>query len=84
MDDYLRCLYMNLMENRFTKKYETLRKYRQGIAYRDIAFNNLIRSLTPEQQDLLEQYETQQGVLDCLETEILFEEAVALGKWMAR
>ena len=62
MDDYLRCLYMNLMENGFTKKYETLRKYRQGIAYRD----------------------TQQGVLDCLENEILFEEAVALGKWMAR
>lgn len=84
MNAYLKCLYTTCMENGFAEEKEQLTYYRGCIARRNDAFKRLEASLSPEQIELFEEFETTQAAVDCFETEALFEEAVALGKWMMR
>lgn len=76
MDCYLRCIYNKIMECGFTEKYKTLIEYRGCLARRNTAWEKL--------EALLDDYETEQRAIDSITAEALFEEAVAVGKYMAR
>lgn len=82
MADYLNCLYAYVQENRLARHLSTP-EHRQAAARRESALAALEGMLSPEQLAALEQLRFAEAGLYALEDMALFEEAVALGKWMA-
>lgn len=84
MDEYLQCLYNYILEVRRdetllkTPEYHTERKSLLA------AMRAMDAVLSEEQQKMVNRYLSCQSRLSVLEDAWLFQEAVALGKWMAR
>ena len=83
MDTHLRCLYNYITENKSIASRESLTTYRHCLAKSDAAYQKMEKSLTAEQLGFVEDYLEARSVLSSMETGRIFEEAVALGKWMA-
>lgn len=83
MDAYLKCLYDHVMERLLTCGRPDMMEYRLCSADQDRAWNDLRNVLTAEQLRLLEDYQSAKARVCALEDQWLFQEAVALGKWMA-
>ncbi|MDO4314923.1 MAG: hypothetical protein Q4C45_04035 [Oscillospiraceae bacterium] len=83
MDDYLDCLYTYVQENGIPQHLWTP-EYRQASAQRESALAALENMLSPEQQAALERVRSAESVLYTYEDMALFQEAIILGKWMAR
>lgn len=84
MDVYLKCLYDHIMEHLLDNKRPDMPEYRRRSTTQDLAWYTLTQTLTPEQLHLLELYQTARAHVFALEDQWLFQEAVSLGKWMAR
>lgn len=84
MDEYLRCLYDYIMEHLSASKHPDAEEYCRCIALQDKAWSALKAALTPEQLELVENYQTARARTCTLEDELLFQAAVSLGKWMVR
>lgn len=84
MDTYLKCLYDHIMEHLLDSERLDMPEYKRRTTTQDLAWYALAHTLTPEQLHLLSLYQTAQSHVFVLEDQWLFQEAVALGKWMAR
>ena len=84
MDTYLRCLYQYALDDLLLDARLNLIDYSRRSARQDLAWNALTESLTSEQMNLVEDYILACNRVRSLEDELLFEKAVALGKWMVR
>ena len=83
MDDYLECLYTYTLERLLSDVHLDLFEYSRWTARQDAAWAALQEALTPEQLDLVEDYRSACSGLHYVEDALLFQKAVALGKWMA-
>lgn len=83
MDDYLDCLYRYTLDHLLLDVRLDLIDYSRWKHRQDIAWEALEKALAPEQLHLLEDYRDACCGLRDLEDRLLFQEAVALGKWMA-
>ena len=83
MDEYLHCLYQYVLDHLFLDARMDLVDYNRWETRRKAAWKALSESLTEEQMYLVEDYQTACGGKQFLEDELLFQKAVALGKWMA-
>ena len=83
MDDYLDCLYRYTLDHLLLDVRLDLIDYSRWNHRQDIAWEALEKALTPEQLQLVEDYRDACCGLRDLEDRLLFQEAVALGKWMA-
>lgn len=84
MDAYLDCLYQHISENLFQDARLSLLEYSRWSACQDAAWKALVESLSHEQLKLVEEYWAACDGKRYLEEKLLFQKAVALGKWMAR
>ena len=84
MNAYLKCLYERMIGDGFPSSCEDFQEYRCFLEKRNDAYQKIEATLTPEQLDLLDDYLSARNALSEMESGFLFEEAVALGKWMAR
>ncbi|MCI9331723.1 MAG: hypothetical protein HFG05_06045 [Oscillibacter sp.] len=84
MDVYLDCLYQHVLEHLETDAHVDLVDYRRWRTARDMAWSALEEALTFEQLRLVENYASAGAGLRDQEDRLLFQKAVALGKWMAR
>ena len=84
MDDYLECLYAYTVDHLFCDAHLDLFEYSRWSARQDAAWTALREALTPEQLGLVEDYCAARSGLRYVEDVMLFQKAVALGKWMAR
>ena len=84
MDTYLHCLYQYALDDLLLDARLDLIDYSRRSARQDLAWNALTESLTSEQMNLVEDYILACNRVRSLEDELLFEKAVALGKWMVR
>lgn len=84
MDEYMQCLYDHVMEHILLHPHPDMAEYSLRSADQNRAWNDLKNVLTAEQLRLLEDYQTAKARVCSLEDEWLFQEAVALGKWMIR
>ncbi len=83
MDSYLKCLYDHVMECLLRCPRPDMAEYGLRAAEQGRAWEDLKQALSPEQIQLVEAYQAAQSRVFALEDEWLFQEAVALGKWMA-
>lgn len=83
MDDYLDCLYTYIQENCIPQHLWSP-EHRQASARRESALAALENMLSPEQQAALEHFRSAESALYAYEDMALFQEAILLGKWMAR
>ena len=83
MDNLWDCLYTYVQENCIPRHLHTS-EHHQAAAQRESALTALENMLSPEQQAALEQFRSAEAVLYACEDMFLFQEAIALGKWMAR
>ena len=84
MDEYLQCLYNDILE---VRRDETLLKtpeYRTHRTAMLFAMRLIEDSLSEEQQKAFDRYLTCYSNLSILESDWLFHEGVALGKWLAQ
>lgn len=84
MDEYLQCLYHYILE---VRREETLLKtteYRLRRAAMLAALRTMDAVLPEEHRKVVDDYLSSQFHLSVLESDWLFSEGVALGKWMAR
>ena len=84
MDEYLGCLYNHILE---VRRDETLLKtpeYRMRRTAMLTAMRAMDAVLSEEQQKAVNVFLSCQFHLSVLESDWLFQEAVSLGKWMAR
>ncbi|MEG1988765.1 MAG: hypothetical protein RR035_06210, partial [Oscillibacter sp.] len=84
MDEYLDCLYRYVQENRVGRAVWRSPEYRRLSLLREMALQTLTERLTPEQADCLTRFRDAEADFALEEAQILFQEAVALGRWMAR
>ena len=84
MDAYLHCLYQYISENLLQDARLNVIKYSRWTERQDAAWDALKKALSPEQLELVENYRDGWSGKRLLEDEILFQQAVDLGKWMAR
>ena len=84
MDAYIDCLYQHISENLFQDARLNLLEYSRWNACQDAAWKALVESLSHEQLKLVEEYQAACNDERYLEEKLLFQKAVALGKWMAR
>lgn len=84
MDDYLKCLYEHVMEHISVSNYPDAEEYHHRMALQDETWSALKAALTPEQLELVENYQAARAGTWVLEDELLFQAAVSLGKWMVR
>jgi len=84
MDEYLQCLYTHVMERLLLSPRPDLAEYRLRSIDQDQAWDALEKTLAPEQLQLLEAYQAAKSHVCAIEDRWLFQEAVSLGKWMAR
>lgn len=84
MDEYLQCLYHYILDHLLLDARLDLIDYNRWTTRQKLAWNALEKSLTPEQLDLVEDYQSACGGKRFLEDELLFQKAVTLGKWMAQ
>lgn len=83
MDDLWDCLYTYVQEHCVPQHLWTP-EHRQASALWEAALTALENMLSPEQQAAWEQFRTAEAALYAYEDMALFQEAIALGKWMAR
>lgn len=84
MDEYLQCLYSYILE---VRRDETLRKTPEYCTQRRSlleAMHAMQDALPRDLREIVDAYLTCQSHLSVLESDWLFQEAVSLGKWMAR
>lgn len=84
MDEYLKCLYDHILG---TRRDETLTKtaeYRTRRTTMLLALEVMEAGLTEEQQKKVDHYLSCQDRVSVLESDWLFQEAVALGEWLSR
>ena len=84
MDAYLNCLYQYVSDHLLLDVRLDLIDYSRWTERQNMAWNALKEALSPEQIDLVEDYRAAWSGRHFLEDELLFQEAVDLGKWMAR
>lgn len=84
MDEYLDCLYQYVSDHLEADARLDLIDYSRCRSAQDMAWEALERALTPEQLRLVEDYRSTWCGLRFLEDRLLFQKAVALGRWMAR
>lgn len=82
MDAYLDCLQSYIEEHLFEKPSPFRREYRLLASEKDQASSALEATLTEEQAVLWKRYQDKSCLIRALEDDIMFEKAVALGKWM--
>lgn len=84
MDEYLQCLYNYILEVRRDETLLKLPEYRMERISLLAAMRAMDAALSEEQQKIVNRYLSCQSRLSVLEDEWLFQEAMALGKWLAR
>lgn len=84
MDAYLQCLYQYATENLFLDARLDLINYSRWNERKNLAWEALAASLTRDQLELVENYQSACNGKRFLEDELLFEAAVSLGKQLAR
>lgn len=84
MDEYLDCLYRYVLDHLLLDVRLDLIDYNRRSMRENMAWDALEKSLTPEQLDLVEEYQSACGDMRFLEDELLFQKAIALGKWLAQ
>ena len=84
MDNYLQCLYYYVLENLSPAMHPDFPEYRRCADTANNAWIALKETLSPAQLELVENYRSAWDRVSALEDELLFQKAVALGKWMAR
>ncbi len=84
MDDYLKCLYDHVMDGLLPGAGRDRAEHDRRSREQERAWDALWASLSPEQIGLVEDYQAAQAETCALEDEWLFQEGVALGKWLAR
>lgn len=84
MDAYLHCLYQHVLDHLLLDARLDLIEYNRWETRQKMAWEALSASLTQEQLDLVEDYQSACGGKRFLEDELLFQAAVSLGKWMVR
>ena len=84
MDEYLQCLYNYILEVRRDETLLKLPEYRMERISLLAAMRAMDAALSTEQQKAVNAFLSCQSRLSVLEDEWLFQEAMALGKWLAR
>nr|WP_325217741.1 hypothetical protein [uncultured Oscillibacter sp.] len=84
MDEYLQCLYNYILEVRRDETLLKLPEYRMERISLLAAMRAMDAALSKEQQKAVNAFLSCQSRLSVLEDEWLFQEAMALGKWLAR
>ena len=84
MNEYLQCLYNYILEVRRDDALRKLPEYRMERISLLAAMRAMDAALSEEQQKIVNRYLSCQARLSVLEDEWLFQEAMALGKWLAR
>lgn len=84
MDEYLQCLYRYVLDHLLLDTRMDFIDYNRRVKSENLAWDALAVALTPEQIELVENYHNACAKTRFLEDELLFQKAVALGKWMAR
>ena len=84
MDKYLKCLYDHVMEHLLTDTRRNMFEYNRCSLAQEQAWGVLKSTLTPEQLELLEDYQAARTKVCALEEEWLFQESITLGKWLAQ
>lgn len=84
MDNYLNCLFDYVLETRLDEHARSSVEYRQAAADALRKSDILESMLTPEQKAALDALLAADGRILAMDEHIIFQEAVALGKWMAR
>ena len=84
MDEYLQCLYNYILEVRRDETLLKLPEYRMERISLLAAMRAMDAALSKEQQKAVNAFLSCQYRLSVLEDEWLFQEAMALGKWLAR
>lgn len=84
MDEYLDCLYQYVSNHLLLDARLDVIDYSRWNARQKLAWEALEKALTPDQLNLVEDYQSACGGMRFLEDQLLFQKAVSLGKWMAR
>lgn len=84
MDDYLDCLFEHVLEPRLDERARASAEY-QRAADDALRKSDILESmLAPEQKAALDALLAADSRILTMDERIIFQEAVALGKWMAR
>ena len=83
MDEYLQCLYNYIMETRRDETLMRTYEYRKRRTAMLTAMHFMEATLTEEQRKTVDSYLSLQSKLTVMESDWLFQEGVALGRWMA-
>lgn len=84
MDDYLDCLFQYVLEMRLCERIRSSLEYQQASNESMRKMEILKSTLTHEQKTALNEFLSANGHLLNMDEYIIFQEAIALGKWMAR
>lgn len=84
MDEYLQYLYTHIPEVRRNKTLLRTAEYHIQRTSMLMALRTMDLALSEEQRKVVDVYLSSQSRLDVLESDWLFLEGVALGRWLAR
>lgn len=84
MDAYLDSLYLHFLENRLDEYLRASTAHQLLCQRRDEAWNALAAGFTPEQTTALDTFFCATSAVCAEEARLVFQEAIQLGKWMAR
>ena len=82
MDEYLECLMDYVEETRVGKLLRTQERYRKSLQKASDAYEELSAKLPPEQLATLEEFRDAHNSMNAVHSEIVFQQGVAVGKWM--
>lgn len=84
MDDHLDCLFQCVFDHMEAEATVNLIDYSRCRSAQDMAWSALKKELTHEQIKLVDDYRSAWIELRYQEDKLLFQKAVALGKWMVQ